>query len=101
MKLMDLIFGIRRDLNLDSRWWHRLAKVAFFVSTAALGLWWYAQTPPVNLSRELGEVDLGESLQAFMERNPTTREPLQAFYSLPGPTGQKSERVILHVPFSY
>jgi hypothetical protein len=32
MRAVELIFGVRRDLDLDSRWWHRLAKVALVVA---------------------------------------------------------------------
>ena len=36
MRLIELLFGIRRDLDLDSRWWHRLAKVALFIVLAGV-----------------------------------------------------------------
>jgi hypothetical protein len=35
MRAIELILGIRRDLALDSRWWHRLAQVSLVVLAAA------------------------------------------------------------------
>jgi hypothetical protein len=54
MRAIELMFGVRSDLDLNVRWWHRLAKVAFTVvsillsAAAFLLAWGSIGTPNTN-----------------------------------------------------
>src|SRR5688572_25574703 len=65
--IRSILFGFRDDLDLDQRWWHRLAKVSFIVFALV------ATTVIVFLASDVtpdrGNITVLTTLPDFTEKN--------------------------------
>jgi hypothetical protein len=95
MRITDAVFGIRRDVDLNQHWWHRLAKVAFVLVSAFLAFKLAAVTGEPNPSQLLVDVTIKDDLKAFIESHAESAEPISDFFARPGLTGARSEEVVL------
>jgi hypothetical protein len=66
MRVIELIFGIRRDLELRGRWWHRVAQVVFVASLAAVAALAYVGADRwFTLQPRKGNIKVSEKLVDF------------------------------------
>ena len=90
--MLRLLLGVRDDLELETRWWHRLARVALILSAMCIGAagWWAAQ----QLSEphpHVGNIQY-VSLEDFRHRQPKEATNITGqFGALPGTLGLLQE----------
>ena len=81
-------FGFRPDLDLDQRWWHRLAKVAFtlvlLVATVTVVLLAFSENPGANSGNARVIIDV----VTFTDDNRDSKNTLPAFFALEGRLGR-------------
>lgn len=79
------LVGYRDDLDLPSKWWHRLAKVVFFLLVAAITLAWggfvfndtyHAET---QVGWPAGQVSVTTDLESFTVQHPEMANAVSAF----------------------
>jgi hypothetical protein len=73
-----ILFGFRADL--DQRWWHRLAKVAYVLGLIAFWLW--GAGLPVSFPNDDDHVDnirIVETLVDFTKAHPEYNDPVESF----------------------
>src|SRR5262249_20812809 len=88
----ELIFGFRDDIDLSSRWWHRLAKVVYgLLVFAVLGFMWLFKDdikPDANLSNV--EIIAGLN-DAVLKGDKSVPNVIPTFLSGPGELGSIDE----------
>lgn len=81
-----LLVGYRDDLDLSARWWHRLSKVFFVLSSAVLFIsvvFGAQQDGPTNQQT----VVIIDNLSDYTNKHPELAETISSFQSL-GRVGQ-------------
>lgn len=87
-RILFVAFGFRLDLDLDQRWWHRLAKVAFtlvlLVATVTIVVVAYSANPGANPGNSRVITDV----VTFTDANRDSKNTLPAFFALEGRLGR-------------
>ena len=77
MTVGRVLFGFRDDIDLNQRWWHRLAKVAFVLSLIAMFLW-FLQIEP-EYPQGPGNIRIIESLAEYTKARPDDGDTVDSF----------------------
>jgi len=103
LRVVRVLLGYRDDLNLQSRWWHRLLAVLFALGSLAVG----ALTVIVvngnwTTGAAVGDIRIVDNLRAFTKKaDPKIVNTVPEFLRLPGRLGGiKNGRVEELVTFS-
>src|SRR5688500_16705977 len=73
-----MLFGFRDDVDLNQRWWHRLAKVAFVLVMCGWTLW-FAFAIPADLPSGPGNSRIVETLADYIKMRPDDSDPVASF----------------------
>ncbi len=80
-RVFRILFGFRTDIDLNQRWWHRLAKVAYVLGLVALGFW--AAGIGVDFpdgDNNIDNIRIVETLADFTKAHPSDGDPVDSFY---------------------
>jgi hypothetical protein len=83
------LFGFREDIDLDQRWWHRLAKVAGTLSLIAVFLWFVSID--ADLPQGPGNIRIVESLRDYTIAHPEDGDAVAGFAKKYGTKSGKRE----------
>jgi hypothetical protein len=83
MKLAQSLFGFRNDLQLDTRWWHRLAKVSFILGMLVLLVLTISVAATRRPILERKNIVPGENLMDFTLRQPPEVNAVDVFDQQP------------------
>lgn len=75
-----LLFGFRIDIDLNQRWWHRFAKVAYVLAVVAFGLW--GTSLPVSFPDDddnVANIRIVETLADYTKAHPSDEDPVESF----------------------
>src|SRR5688500_13754655 len=75
-----ILFGFRDDIDLNQRWWHRLAKVVVILLMTGWILW-AAVNFPADLPTGQGHERIVETLEDFVKSHPEDGDPVASFAS--------------------
>src|SRR5690349_17529715 len=75
-----ILFGLRDDLDLDQRWWHRLSKVAAVLSL--IGVFLYFLSIPAFLPEGSGNIRVVETLADYTKSHPEIGDAVDGFTRL-------------------
>jgi hypothetical protein len=83
------LFGLRPDLNLDRRWWHRLSKVAyvFVLALTAVILWLALSQAEPSLEKKNVRIT-GTLSDVLNKADASVPNGIPAFLALPGRTAK-------------
>jgi hypothetical protein len=90
----DGLLGIRRDIDLTDRWWHRLAKVVYFVpATLVFALVWFMTWDSFdNAEVKTNNIKVTATLGGFLRTaDSSVPNVIPAFRLAPGKEGLISE----------
>lgn len=88
------LLGFRDDIDLNERWWHRLAKVVYFavLGLSGLILVWIIYTSESSLPAKSDYITIKTSLgQALRTTDESVPNVIPAFLLYPGKIGKRND----------